>query len=188
MHDRAFLGTGHLPGIRLNLPVDEPLVQAMHGFNGESRDVIRALSEGHAGTIRGNQFLNDDGHSAPGRVQTQLLSIEQGAVRPQRCPHQSDMTKNRFEPGNVQKRFVQAGIGTLGTILRQAGRPDGDGTVSKGGSKALGQIIGEPKPACLTGKAIADAQRGVPDFLPAHVFKPFPIEFPLDVAGQTGFL
>ena len=115
--------------VRRDQTTDQGLAEAGAGLDdglvARARDRIRG--EHHAGHIRGNHSLHDDGQLNRHLRESVLLAVGDGTIAPEGCPAAADGVEQCSFAAHPQKRLLLAGECRLWQVLRRRARADGNG-------------------------------------------------------------
>ena len=98
--------------IGFNITIDQSLIQPPDGFDRRQLLAPRTTTEGDSGTITDDQFLQYNRHGTACRIKAKFLAIQQGAVRPERRPHQPYAIQESGQAAHIDKRVVKTGKGS----------------------------------------------------------------------------
>jgi len=173
------------PAVRLNHAVHQPLVEAMDGLDDGLSGLLRVAAEAHPRGPSRNGLLYDDRHGTSRHVEAQLLAVEQRTIGPEGGPDETDVLHDGLRATHVHVRLVEPCVGRARGVLPRGRRADGHRHFTE---RPGDPAVNVPLHACghrCAEKHAADAKRGVPHLLPAHVLKPLAVQFEQDPLPQA---
>jgi hypothetical protein len=129
--------------------------------------LLGGAAKGHPGAVLVDYLLCDDRHAAEGRIQGQLLAVEQRCIGPQGGPHHADGVEHSLRADDADDRFVQTGKGSPGGILvlsldkllvglRRDGKAGGHATAGPGKLGQLGRLTADQALVTICGMGQGD--------------------------------